>query len=324
MRRSCFLSPPAVMGALVLVGLLAAPPAAFAQYQGHNFKGDFGVNSGTQPPPGLFVGIPYLQWGVDDITDNDGNEVLAGQFQGFDMRMIPLTVIAVTPYKVLGANYGAMVALSFSKLRPERAGQNVGDGSWGFTDTYVVPLYLGWHTPRADVVAGYGFFAPTGTYEVGGSDNTGLGMWSHEFQGGATVYLDSARRISAATTAYVEFHSKKKDQDLKVGRLATFEGGVAYNVPKIAGAFGLAYYAQKKLSDDTGADIPVGALRALNLYGRNQVFGIGPDVTMGVFQKGATAGLINVRYLQDFGAKSSFSGSTFALTFTIAKMRPAS
>lgn len=34
-------------------------------------------------------------------------------------------------------------------------------------------------------------------------------------------------------------HSNQKDQDLKVGNLLTLEGGVAYNVPKIGGAFGL-------------------------------------------------------------------------------------
>ena len=291
---------------------------------GHNFKGDFGLNSGSQAPPGIFVGIPFTQWSVDDINNADGKDVLSRQFQGFDMRGIPLTLIAVTPHKILGANYGVIAAFTFTKLQPELVSETVGGGSWGYSDTYIVPLYLGWHKPRVDVVAGYGFFAPTGRYEVGASDNTGLGMWSHELQGGATVYLDGARKISAATTAFVEFHSKKKDQDIKVGKLATFEGGVAYNVPKIAGSFGIAYYAQKKLSDDTGADIPVASLRALNLYGRNQVFGIGPDATMGLFQRGTTAGMLTVRYLHDFGAKSSFSGSTFVMSFTIAKMRPPS
>ena len=182
-----------------------------------------------------------------------------------------------------------------------------------------MPLYLGWHTPRADFVAGYGFFAPTGKYEAGASDNVGLGMWSHEIQGGTTVYLDAAKKFSAATTAFFEMHSNKKDQDLKVGNLLTLEGGVAYNVPKIGGAFGVGYYLQNKLSDDSGADVPVVALRALNLYGQNRLFGIGPDVTMAVFQKGGTLGLVNVRYLWESAGKSSFQGSTFVVGLTIAR-----
>jgi hypothetical protein len=321
MRRFRFLLPSATAGAVALFASLAAPPSASGQYLGENFKGDFGVNSGTQPPPGIFVSIPFGQWNADHIKNADGNPFLADQFKGFDLRAVPLTVVAVTPRKVLGANYGFMVALPFSAIKPERVTETPTKGSWAFADIYVVPLYLGWHTPRADFVAGYGFFAPTGKYEAGGSDNAGLGMWSHEIQGGTTVYLDSGKKFSVATTAYLEMHSNKKDQDLKVGNLLTLEGGAAYNVPKIGGAFGLAYYLQDKVSNDSGTDVPVAALQALNLYGRNRVFGIGPDVTMGFFQRGATIGLLNVRYLRDSAAKSSFEGSTFWVSITIARLK---
>ena len=235
--------------------------------------------------------------------------------------MIPTTIILVTPKKLFGANYGIMAALPFSTIRPERASLQGNESGWGYNDTYVVPLYLGWHTPRADFIAGYGFFAPTGRYEAGATDNVGLGMWSQEIQGGATVFLDAAKKFSVATTAYLEFHSDKKDQDLKVGTLLTLEGGAAYNVPKIGGEFGVGYYLQTKLTDDSGADVPVTALRALNLYGRNRLFGIGPDVTMGVFKHGATIGLVSLRYLWESAGKSSFQGSTLFVMFTIARPR---
>jgi hypothetical protein len=114
-------------------------------------------------------------------------------------------------------------------------------------------------------------------------------------------------------------HSNKKDRDLKVGNLLTLEGGAAYNVPKIGGAFGIGYYLQNKLSDDSGADVPLTALQALNLYGKNRLFGIGPDVTMAVFQKGGTIGLVNVRYFWESAGKSSFQGSTFTVGMTIAR-----
>jgi len=283
---------------------------------GSNFHGDFGVNSGSQPAPGLYVGIPFAQWNADSIKDADGNPVRGAQFQGFDVRALFPTVIFITPKKLLGANYGIIVAPPFSTIRPERASLQVDDSDWGFNDTYVVPLHLGWHTPRADFVAGYGFFAPTGKYEAGASDNVGLGMWSHELQGGTTIYLDPAKKFSAATTAFLEMHSNKKDQDLKVGTLLTLEGGVAYNVPKIGGAFGVAYYLQNKLSDDSGADVPVSTLQALNLYGRNRLFGIGPDLTMAIFQRGGTIGLVNVRYLWESGGRTKTEGQTLVVTAT--------
>ena len=308
----------ATLGALVLVGSLVAAPPVFAQYLPNNFHGDFGVNSGSQAGPGVYFAIPFAQWNADNIKNADGDEVVAA-FQGFDVRVMFPTIIVVTPTKLLGANYGVMVAIPFSTVRPERAILQTDDSDWGFNDMYIVPLYLGWHKPRADFVAGYGFYAPTGQYEAGANDNVGLGMWGHEIQFGTTVYADAAKKVSIATTAYIEMHSNKKDQDLKVGNMLTLEGGVAYNVPKIGGAFGLGYYLQNKLSDDSGADVPLTALQALNLYGKNRLFGIGPDVTMAVFQKGGTIGLVNFRYLWESAGKSSFQGSTFAVGMTIAR-----
>ena len=304
---------------VVFVGSIVVPRSASAQYMVNNFHGDFGVNSGTQSGPGFYVAIPFAQWNADNIKDADGNPFAAAQVQGIDIRAMFPTLIGVTPKKILGANYGFMLASPFSTIRPERTMPESLESGWGLNDLYVVPLYLGWHASRADFVAGYGFYAPTGRYEAGANDNVGLGMWAHEIQGGTTVYLDSEKRFSAATTAYFEMHSNKKDQDLKVGNLLTLEGGAAYNVPQIGGAFGIGYYFQSKLSNDTGADIPITVLRALNLYGKNQLFGIGPDVTMAVFQKGGTIGLINARYLWESGGQSSFQGSTFLVGFTIAR-----
>ncbi len=323
MRRRITLLSSAVTVSLFVIGFLIVPSPAWAQYQGHNFKGDFGVNSGSQPGPGVYFLVPYGQWNADDIKDADGNSFQGTRFKGFDLRLFAPTVLAVTPITFLGANYGFMVAPPFSTIKPERpADEDVDQTDWGFTDTYIVPVHLGWHTPRADFVAGYGFYVPTGRYEPGATDNVGLGMWSQEIQGGVTAYLDPAKKISLATTAFFEIHSNKKDQDLKVGNLLTLEGGVAYNVPAIGGAFGVGYYSQFKVSDDSGRDLPVAALRALNLLGRNRSFGIGPDVTMGLFQRGTTAGVVNVRYLWESASKSAFEGGTFWLSFTLAKLRP--
>ena len=309
------------ISALALIGSLVVASPASAQYQGHNFKGDFGVNSGTQPLPGIYVLLPVRPV---ECRRNQGRGRQYGcqyRFGGFDLRAIPATVIGVTPRKVLGANYGFMVALPFSTITPERVDEDVDDPTdWGFTDMYVVPLYLGWRTPRADFVAGYGFYAPTGRYEPRATDNVGLGMWSHEIQGGVTAYADAAKKVSLATTAFFEMHSKKKDLDLKVGNMLTLEGGVAYNLPTIGGAFGLAYFAQMKVSDDSGSDFPELLLGALNLRERNRLFGFGPDVTVGLFQRGTTAGLLNVRYLWQSGGKTTFEGSTVWIAFTIAKI----
>jgi len=319
---TCFRFRPSLLwSVLATAGLCLAPAPASGQYMGSNFHGDFGVNSGSQAAPGFYVAVPFAQWNINHITNADGTKVLDDLLQGFDFRATFPTVVLVTPRKLLGANYGFMAAVPVSTKVPERTFSEEVGGDWSFADLYVVPLYLGWHTPRADFVAGYGFYAPTGRYEAGANDNVGLGMWSQEIQGGTTVFLDAARKFSAATTAFIEFHSDKKDQDLRVGTLLTLEGGFAYNVPKIGGAFGVGYYLQNKLSNDSGADLPLTTLQALNLYGKNRLFGIGPDLTMAVFQKNGTIGLVNFRYLWESAGTSSFQGSTFVIGLTIARPR---
>ena len=88
------------------------------------------------------------------------------------------------------------------------------------------PIDLGWHTPRADVTAGFQLYAPTGRYERGGSENIGKGVWTYEPFVGTTVYFDEKRTLSLATTAYWEIHGNKKDTDVKVGQILSLQGGL--------------------------------------------------------------------------------------------------
>jgi hypothetical protein len=307
------------LGTLALLFLLAVTPSAYGQFQGENIRGDYGVNSGTMGPPGLYVIMPYYQQNADRIKDADGNLLLPGVFQGFDMRLVLPTIYVVTSKKLLGANYGFTATIPFTAFRPERTSAQTNQAGWGLTDTYFAPINLGWTKKRADFIVGYAFNAPTGTYEVGGSENNGLGMWSHEIQGGTTVYLDSAKKYSVATSAFLEFHSKKKDQDLKVGDILTLEGGAAYNIESIGGAFGFGYSFQGKVTNDSGSELPVLELKATNLYGKNRVFSIGPDITTGVFEHGRTAGLLNIRYFWESGARSTFEGGTLFVSFTLMR-----
>jgi hypothetical protein len=307
--------------AIVLFALLASTPSAYGQFTGENIRGDYGVNSGTQGPPGIYAILPYWQQNADRIKDADGKVALPETFQGFDLRLVIPTIYGVTSKKILGGNYGFTIAPPFTTFVPERTSAQTGDNHWGISDLYVAPINLGWTTSRADFIVGYAFNAPTGKYEVGGSDNLGLGMWSHEIQGGTTVYLDHARKYTVASSAFLELHTKKKDQDIKVGDILTLEGGAAYNIEKLGAAFGVGYAYQQKVTNDSGADLPVAEFRLTNLYGKNRVFGIGPDLQSGVFEHGQTSGLLNVRYFWETGAKSSFEGGTLFVSFTVAWLK---
>jgi hypothetical protein len=192
-----------------------------AQLNGFNIKGDQGVKSGSQAPPGIYYGAPFYWYGTDTVKDEDGRAFsTTGEL---NMFLGGPLVNVVTTKTVLGGNYGFMAVFPFANVRAElpRLDNNPAPG---ISDMYVQPFNLGWHTNRADVLAGYGFFAPTGRYAAGANDNTGLGMWGHEVFAGSTVFFDEKKAWHAATTGAIEFTRGRKTPTRVSGRSSRSKG----------------------------------------------------------------------------------------------------
>ena len=198
---------------------LYATPAA-AQLNGENLLGDMGVKSGTQPEPGVYVSTIYYRYVTDSIKESRTARACRSIRRTREGRrfMRPCrAMLYVSPKKVLGAHFGMMAVLPLANGALEAPGFGfTEEASTGLSDIYVMPAQLGWHSKRADVIVGVGFFAPTGRYSAGASDNLGKGMWSYEVSAGGTVYLDPQRSISLSTTAFWETHGKK-DAEVQVG-----------------------------------------------------------------------------------------------------------
>ena len=239
---------------------------AHAQFAGHNTKGDFGLQSGSQAPPGFYVVAPmYYRYDGDSVKNRNGDSV---SLRPRGARVTGRERLRSRP------RLGERIQDPRRQLQlpdlPRLHRQHPGSSpildldesvDTGFTDLYFQPVNLGWHRDRADFIAGLGVFAPTGKYEAGGSDNLGLGMWSFELFAGTTVYLDEAKSWHFATTAFFETHTEKEDTDIKVGNLLTLEGGLGKSFMEGAVNVGAAYYAQWKLSDDDlglGIELPGG------------------------------------------------------------------
>jgi len=166
--------------------------------KGHYIPGFTGLQNGSQPPPSINLILPVYWYTTNDIKNDAGQSI--GAQPRVNAAFVGAGVAWVTNLKIAGANLGgSVVPVAFLKSRIEGASLNV-PGSFAFTDITAQPVQLGWHTKRADVVVGYSFFAPTGKWELGGSDNSGLGMWSHDFQAGTTLYFDTRCRSAAART----------------------------------------------------------------------------------------------------------------------------
>ena len=76
--------------------------------------------------------------------------------------------------------------------------------------------------------------------------------------------------------------------------------------------FGLAYYAQFKVTDDDlGLDL---SLPASFQPARHQGFGVGPEVSIPIASKRKLYGFLNFRYLWETGVRNNLEGNAFVLT----------
>jgi hypothetical protein len=302
---------------LALSILLITRVDARAQLAGDNIPGDFGVKSGSQAPPGIYAGYLLYNYDTSKIVRNNGNEVNLTNGDISAWAHVPIFSVVSTK-KVLGANYGALIIPSIANLAIEapRVGLQAGSG-YGLGDLYMQPLNLGWQTKHADVLTWYGIFAPTGEYSPGGQFNLGKGMWAHELALGSTVYLNAKKTLSVSALGTYEIHTKKKDTDVRVGQMLTIEGGAGVTA-KQALTVGMAYYAQWKVTEDTGLGLPP---LVDNNLGKNHNFGLGPDVTMvlPLTKDLKKLAILNFRYLWETGTQLDTAGGTvvFSATFKV-------
>jgi hypothetical protein len=284
-----------------------------AQYIGDQFPGLAGLQAGSQPPPGYYVTLP-LFYRLSDISlyNAQGDEVTKNLTAAINLFVLP-SVQVVTPFKFLGAHYGASFTEWIINGEVNVASNNFQRSrNYAYGDIYMQPVILGWHLSRADVTAAYAFFAPTG----GGS--AGQHMWVNEIDVGLTVYPDAAKKWNLSTMSYYDYNRKKHTQDVTVGQIMTLTGGIGRKILKGGVAnTGVSYAAQWKTTRDSGADIPP-FLPLTN----GRTFAVGPELDMPVFAKGHNVGLVSFRYQWLVGVKTGLGGQVLNASFTFAHLLP--
>jgi hypothetical protein len=298
---------PIAWGALSLV--VAATPAV-AQLNTQHIKGSVGLKSGSQPPPHVYVIAPYVYvYTTDTVKNRDGDKlpieatITSVAYAG--------GVSVVTNKKFLGGFYGYQVLAPVganNRLQGTEIDANPGPG---ISDSVVVPISLGWHFGRADAIASYSIFVPTGRYTDGADDNTGFGMWGHEVGVGTTVYLNEAKRYHASALVSFDFQSKKEDSETKVGNAMNIEGGVGADFLEGGLSAGLAYYWTGKLTRDHIEGFPDILIR-----GKNRVFALGPEVTLALAKGSTVYGFLRVNYEWEVYARTTTQGGAFQIMAT--------
>jgi hypothetical protein len=284
-----------------------------AQYQGEQQIGFTGLKAGSQPDPGIYITLPLYWWDHDvSIYDAQGNAILKQNVSAALNAFLLPSATVVTPFKILGATYGASFTqwilngvLNVSALN----NQFTKAGGYGYGDVYVVPATLGWHMAHGDVTAGYGFWAPTG------AGIHGRHMWTNEIDFGATIYADHDKKWNVSTMMYYDIPRPKSDTDVTVGQIMTLSGGAGRSFLKGAANVGVVYGAQWKITHDSGSGIP-----ALLPITNGRVFGVGPGVQMPVFAKGRNVGLVGFQYEWLVNPTTAFGGRVLTASFTFARL----
>lgn len=290
---------------------------AHAQLKGSHLLGDAGLQSGTQAPPGFTIVVPVYAYDAAKLRDDNGDVVT----DKLDLTMF-ITGIGfswVLPQKILGGHLGGTALFPFASNRLSSNLTNT-SSPFAFTDIYFQPVQLGWKLKQADITAGYALYLPSGKYEKGGDDNSGMGMLVNEFSAGATAYFDQKKTIHFSSLFSYAINGKKKDTDIKTGDLLSVEGGLGKTwykkamkgeIPVIINA-GLVYYMQFKTTADV---VPVDTVLVSLGGNKDKTIALGPEAS--IYLPGIRS-LISFRWLGEVMAHNRFQGNTFMLTLAFS------
>jgi hypothetical protein len=261
--------------------------------------------------------------------------------------IVPAFMI-VTDWKILGATYAAYVTVPFvyTRLEVELDGQvsaslnvdgfirltapdgkfvqkdisglfsgsrsfsaEVDEDQFNLGDIFVQPVWLGWSGKNYSASLGYGIYAPTGDFEQGALDNTGLGFWEHQIQAAGVWYPWEHRATAVTLAATYEINHKKKDVDITPGSVFSLNFGVSQFLPlkkdnSLLAELGVTGYSQWQVTDDSGDD-------ASNEDVHDQVHSAGCQA--GLIYAPWNAGL-SARFMHEFYAEDHFRGNMFMIT----------
>ena len=322
--------------------LIAAPFITSAQQEVSHFApGVLNIRDFTMPDSGFYAVVYNYFYSTKRMNDANGNKISSvtinpGPGPGVNLNFnvdvnvyaLAPTIIWVSKWKVLGGKYGAYISPSFSNSSvgaslktTTSSGRSASGSQFGFADLFVQPLWLGWAKKYWEFAFGYGFYAPTGKYNVEtitlpgfgdykteASDNIGLGFWTHQLQGVAAYYPWADKRMAIETALTYEINSNKKDFDLKPGENLTFSWGVSQYLPlksdqTLLLELGPAGYNSWQTSNDEGVD-------AADMPVQDQVHAIGGQV--GITHVPWNAAL-NFHYFGELSSKTRFQGQSWGV-----------
>jgi len=318
--------------AVLVCMLLGGASTALAQQKGQWVPGQFGLNAGVIPDPGITYANLALNYSAGQLNGPNGNEI--ARITGNYSFWVDENILYYVPkHKFLGGYLMPYIALSYAsgELVADFTGTNLngaGGGS-GFADMFVQPINIGWHFgKRVDFNAGYAFTAPTGRFTQGASDNVGSGYWGNDITSNITLYITKNQGTTANLATAWEIHGQKSGTNITPGQAFTMEWGLGQVLPlkkdmSILAQLGFVGYDQWQVSHSSGTvtvgGIPIPESR-IPFY---SVHALGVQANLILPAKNLSAFF---KYYDEYRALARPEGRTivfgFSYTFRIPKPAP--
>jgi hypothetical protein len=285
----------------------AAPPL-----RGVYSPGFTATNSGVMPGPGLTYANTFMDYSFHQVNcpvcGDIPNTIDVALFADVNVFLY------VTKKKILGANYALVAGLPFTNSSLSLAGLGTVGGGGGFADSFYQPITLGWHLKRADVMAAYSFFAPTGSYVAGGTSNTGTGHWTNAPTAGETFYLTKNKATQFSSYQMWEFHTTQEQTNIHPGQTIDLDYSLTQIIPLQKNMHtllqaGLAGYGQWQVSDNSGPGVNPG------LPAHYAINGIGGAATVILPLRKVNLG---VKLVKEFSNSHTVQGYTFQVSTGIS------
>lgn len=167
---------------------------------------------------------------------------------------------------------------------------------------------MDWKFRSFNLITAYGFYAPTGRFKLGASNNVGKGFWTNLFLLGGSYHSLSKLPWNITTVVRYEIHGQQRGQNLTPGNTFTFDGGIGkFVTPSLN--IGIVGFAWKQVSNATGS----AAIDVLPY----RLFGLGIAAQYTIKKWGIS---IRLRDYYEFSARNSTEGNAIFPSISVIKL----
>jgi hypothetical protein len=300
--------------------LLLAAATLFAQ---SSWAAEGGSSVYLQGTYGDFQAAPFGPAGLyfrDDVVRYDasiGPRPLGGRVAAETSQKVWINIAhlaCLTDYEILGARYGAAIALPYV-INAHVEGEGViggnrlfrdGDVS-GQGDIFLSPMLLNWKLGNHNLTFAPGINIPVGKYNVDNLLNTGRNYYALDIAGSWT-WLHPTRGHELSMTAGVLFNERNSDTNYRTGNEFHLDALLGQYFSESFGV-GLVGYYYEQISDDDGTII--GWIDGANF--QSEGAGFGPAVLYS-FKAGERSINLIGKALFDTRAENRFDGDLYMLS----------